>query len=74
MSQFTLHGDCRKGNRPGFSAAELPQQAQVLFEVTVQLLRDSGLRVDTGVFGANMAVSSVNAGPVTILLDSRRVF
>ena len=74
VSQFTLHGDCRKGNRPGFSAAELPQQARVLFEVTVQLLRDSGLQVHTGVFGADMAVSSVNAGPVTILLDSHRVF
>lgn len=74
VSQFTLHGDCRKGNRPGFNLAESPPRAHVLFEETLELLRQSGLFVATGKFGVDMAVSSVNVGPVTILLDSRRQF
>ena len=74
VSQFTLHGDCRKGNRPGFNLAESPPRAHVLFRKTLELLRQSGLLVSTGKFGASMAISSVNVGPVTILLDSRRQF
>lgn len=74
VSQFTLHGDCRKGNRPGFNLAESSPRAHILFRETLELLHQSGLFVATGEFGAEMSISLVNAGPVTILLDSRRQF
>ncbi len=73
VSQFTLYGDARHGNRPSFIEAALPDKAVPLYEYTVEELRKS-FRVETGVFGADMQVSLVNDGPVTILLDSTRSF
>jgi D-aminoacyl-tRNA deacylase len=74
VSQFTLYGDARKGRRPSFIDAAPTETAQPLFDRTVELLRRHGLLVETGVFGATMRVSLVNEGPVTILLDSRKLF
>jgi D-tyrosyl-tRNA(Tyr) deacylase len=74
VSQFTLHGDARKGRRPSFIDAAPGDAAKPLFERVVMLLRREGLEVATGVFGAQMRVSLVNDGPVTILLDSRKLF
>jgi len=68
VSNFTLYGDCRKGRRPGFDAAAEPEPARQLYEKTVKLLADKGIKVETGVFGAYMQVESVNDGPVTFLL------
>jgi len=74
VSNFTLHGDCRKGRRPGFAAAAEPMAAQRLYEMTANLIAKRGLNVAKGVFGAHMQVASVNDGPVTFLLDSSRLF
>jgi D-aminoacyl-tRNA deacylase len=74
VSQFTLQGDCRKGRRPSFDGAAPGPLARALYEDVVRQLRESGLPVATGVFQAHMAVELVNDGPVTLLLDSRRVF
>lgn len=74
VSQFTLLGDVRKGRRPSYSGAAPPEEASRLYEHFVSRLRPSGLPVSTGVFRASMDVVLVNQGPVTILLDSRRVF
>jgi D-tyrosyl-tRNA(Tyr) deacylase len=72
VSQFTLLGDCRKGRRPGFSAAAPPEQANAMYEDFIALLRDKGLTVATGTFQAMMDVKLVNQGPITMLLDSRK--
>lgn len=71
ISQFTLLGDCSRGRRPSFVQAELPGRARSLYEELAEKLRDLGIRVETGVFAADMQVHLVNDGPVTILLDSR---
>jgi D-tyrosyl-tRNA(Tyr) deacylase len=68
VSQFTLLADTAKGNRPSFSGAARPEVAEPLYERYVQELRDLGIHVETGAFGARMAVELVNDGPVTILL------
>lgn len=71
VSQFTLVGSLRKGNRPGFDGAEDPERAEVLYLEVARRLGDHGLRVATGRFGALMEVDLVNDGPVTFLLDVR---
>ncbi|WP_198807127.1 D-aminoacyl-tRNA deacylase [Leptolyngbya sp. BL0902] len=69
VSQFTLYGDCRKGRRPSFDKAAPPAQAEALYDQFVERLRASGLRVETGHFGAMMQVDITNDGPVTLLLE-----
>ena len=72
VSQFTLLADARKGRRPSFMQAAPPEKAEPLFEEFVRFLRSTGLKVETGRFGAHMMVELVNDGPVTILLESKR--
>ena len=74
VSQFTLFGDVRRGKRPSFDAAARPEQAATLYEYFVSKIRGAGLRCETGKFQAMMDVELLNAGPVTILLDSKKVF
>ena len=74
VSQFTLYGDIRKGRRPAFDAAAPPAQARALYESVVRELRAAQLPVATGEFQAMMQVELVNDGPVTILIDSKRLF
>lgn len=74
VSQFTLYGDCRKGRRPSFSSAAKPDKAIPLYEAYVSALSDMGHKPQTGVFQAMMDVELTNDGPVTILLDSKKVF
>ena len=70
VSQFTLYGDCRKGKRPGFSDAARPEVAIPVYEAFNNALRELGLVVETGIFGADMDVSLTNWGPVTLIIDS----
>jgi D-tyrosyl-tRNA(Tyr) deacylase len=74
VSQFTLLGDARQGRRPSYSDAAPPDEAERLYRLFVSRLRPAGLAVATGVFRAMMDVALVNQGPVTILLDSRKLF
>ena len=73
VSQFTLYGDCRKGRRPSFDDAAPADQARELYEHFVAAVRRLGVHVETGVFQAHMAVTLVNDGPVTLIVDSRPV-
>lgn len=72
ISQFTLYGDCRKGRRPNFMAAAKPDEAERLYEVFNDMLREKGLKVETGKFGAMMDVQLINDGPVTLILESKK--
>lgn len=74
VSQFTLLGDCRKGRRPSFSGAAQPEIAVPLYEAVVARLRALGIHVETGEFGAHMTVRLENDGPVTLLVDTRKIF
>jgi D-tyrosyl-tRNA(Tyr) deacylase len=74
VSQFTLYGDARRGKRPSFDAAAPPVAARELYEYFVETVRAAGLRCETGRFQETMKVESINEGPVTILLDSGKLF
>lgn len=74
ISQFTLYGDCRKGRRPNFMNAMGGEEAEKLYIDFVNLLKQSGLKVECGKFGADMKVKINNDGPVTILIDSKKTF
>jgi D-tyrosyl-tRNA(Tyr) deacylase len=74
VSQFTLYGDARKGRRPSFIAAARGPEAESLYMALVGSLRRAGFKCETGEFGADMDVELVNQGPVTILLDSNKLF
>jgi D-tyrosyl-tRNA(Tyr) deacylase len=74
ISNFTLHGDCRKGRRPGFDAAAEPVLAEQLYEKVAELINEQGVSVEKGVFGEYMHVTSINDGPVTFILDSTKLF
>lgn len=74
ISQFTLLGDARKGRRPSYSNAARPEEANRLYEFFVEKIKAAGTKVEKGVFQADMKVALINDGPVTILLDSQKVF
>lgn len=74
ISQFTLLGDCRKGRRPSYAAAALPEHAKSLYDAFVEVLRHAAAVVETGRFQELMQVHLVNDGPVTLLIDSRKTF
>lgn len=71
VSQFTLAGDTRKGTRPSFDSAMPPKEAEIMYNNFVEMAKDSGISVKTGVFGAMMDVSLINDGPVTFILEKR---
>ena len=73
VSQFTLYGDCKKGNRPSFTAAARPETAIPLYEAFIARCRESGLPVETGEFGADMKVDLLNDGPVTLWMDTAQM-
>ncbi len=72
ISQFTLFGDCRKGRRPDFTAAGPPDLAKTLYKKTIAAIKENGVLVETGIFAAHMHIDSINDGPVTILLDTKK--
>ncbi len=74
VSQFTLYGDCRKGSRPSYAEAAGTDKARELYKVFLNELKNSGLKVEEGMFGAFMNVTLSNSGPVTILVDSKKQF
>jgi D-aminoacyl-tRNA deacylase len=74
VSQFTLYGDCRKGRRPGFSSAAPPELAEPMYLEFIGKIEQMGIRTANGQFGAMMEVQLINDGPVTLLLDSDKIF
>lgn len=74
ISQFTIMGDCRRGRRPSFTMAAKPDEATILYEEFIENCKKTGIEVATGVFQAHMSVDYINDGPVTILIDSKKVF
>ena len=70
VSQFTLYGDVRKGTRPSFTDAARPEAAEALYDTFVEKIKQSGLHIQTGIFGAHMEVNLVNDGPITLILES----
>lgn len=74
VSQFTLFGDCRKGRRPNFTSAGKPDFANEMYEKFIKYIKDKGIHTGHGIFGADMKVSLVNDGPVTIMIDSKKTF
>ena len=74
ISQFTLYGDCRKGKRPSFTSAGKPDYAEKMYEKFIEYVKEKGIYTQSGVFGADMQVELLNDGPVTILLDSKKLF
>jgi D-tyrosyl-tRNA(Tyr) deacylase len=74
VSQFTLYGDCRKGRRPSFTAAAQPEKADEMYQAFITVLNQTGIKTKGGTFQAYMDVELVNDGPVTILLDSQKLF
>ncbi|MDQ0214594.1 D-tyrosyl-tRNA(Tyr) deacylase [Oikeobacillus pervagus] len=71
ISQFTLYGDCRKGRRPNFMEAAKPEHAEKIYDYFNELLKEKGVHVETGSFGAMMDVKLINDGPVTLILESK---
>lgn len=74
ISQFTLYGDCRKGRRPNFMAALGGSEAEILYNKFLEEIKKEGIKVETGIFGADMKVSIENDGPVTLILESKKDF
>ncbi|OOC42068.1 D-aminoacyl-tRNA deacylase [Thermosipho sp. 1074] len=74
VSQFTLYGDCRRGRRPSYSNSAPPQDAEILYNYFVEKVKKYNIKVETGKFKAHMSVKLENDGPVTLLLDSKKVF
>lgn len=73
ISQFTLYADCKKGNRPSFTEAMPPVDSEAMYEYFLSLLRQSGKKVEKGIFGADMQVALINDGPVTIVMDTEKM-
>ncbi|MCT4612286.1 MAG: D-aminoacyl-tRNA deacylase [Clostridia bacterium] len=72
VPNFTIYGDCRKGRRPSFAGAARPEEAEVIYEELINLIKLEGINVETGKFRAEMEVNIVNDGPVTVVLDSEK--